>query len=89
MSIEVGTNVKAIGIGEIFVGVVEGATGRGEIVHYSDPTKGIRVTADEDTFPEQKTMFSLFPEQTEEGAFYRDSGTKEVLWLALEDVEVI
>jgi hypothetical protein len=83
--VKAGDKVKAIGIGEMFVGLVEGSSGEGEVLHvgYGD---GTHSTSD---FDEKPRLQHFFEEQYNEGVFYRDNGCGEVLWLALDDYEIL
>jgi hypothetical protein len=83
--IEAGQIVEAVGLGKMFVELVVGSSGQGEVVHigYGDGTYSTT------EFEEKARFKTFFEEQYEEGIFYRDNGCDEVLWLALEDAQVI
>jgi hypothetical protein len=83
--IKAGDIIRAIGMGAVFVNLVEGASGEGEVLHvgYGDGTFS---TTD---YPEKAQYESMFPEQTYDGIFYRDNGNGNVLYLDRSDAEII
>jgi hypothetical protein len=82
--LKVGDKIKVVGLGEMFVSLVEGATGTGIVVHIG--RDGVIETSD---FPEHDQYKEFFPEQYNDGIFYTDEGTGQALWIAPEDYEII
>jgi hypothetical protein len=82
--LQLGDKIKAVGLGELFVGLVEGSTGTGTVVHIG--REGVVETTD---FKEHDQYKEFFPEQYNDGIFYIDEGTGQALWLSLEDAEIV
>jgi hypothetical protein len=82
--LKVGDKIEVVGMGKMFVDLVEGATGVGTIVHIG--RNGVIETSD---FPEHDQYKTYFVEQYNNGIFYTDEGTGQNLWVALEDAEAI
>jgi hypothetical protein len=83
--LQVGDKIKVVGLGAMFVGLVEGSSGEGEVLHYAVEGE-ILATSD---FAEKAQYQEFFPEQYSNGIFYRDGGTQQALWIAVEDYELI
>jgi hypothetical protein len=82
--IKVGDTIKVVGLGQMFVSLVAGATGEGVVVHVG--RDGVIETSD---FPEHDHYKKYFEDQYNNGIFYQDNGTGQALWIALEDAELV
>jgi hypothetical protein len=82
--LKLGDKIQAVGMGAIFVGLVDGATGTGTVVHIG--REGVVETTD---FKEHDQYKEYFPEQYNDGIFYVDEGTGQALFLVEEDAELV
>lgn len=79
--VKVGDMIKATGLGSFFVGLIEGSSGQGRVVHVGNPEGTV-------TDPEVLEM-DLDPTHLTSGIIYRDTGMNDLMWLADGDFEVI
>lgn len=79
--VKVGDTVRATGLGGMFVSLVEGAHGFGQVVHVQNEELQI-VDA---RVQEKVDQGKIKPQYLNDGILFFDEGAQEILWLSPND----